>query len=357
MKLKLIIPLLVLCLTLSVISVQAQTDTTENMNNVNMVLAGNTAESVTCNVTGNAVLVGMDNVTGGMGNTTGTMGNVTGRTENMTSPMTCSVTGKVILIRNMANMTEKAIVVGKIDNIPGKMIMFGKTDTGARMAGRMGNVTIITVGNMTGTLTCNMSRNMDNTTGTAERTGNMTGLAGRAENISVLMRGNINGTLTSDMTEKMVIIRNMGSMTEVARKMCNMSETAGRVENVTGRMDNLTGGTQNMTGPMTCNMTARMIVFKDMDKMGSMAERMDMGPMAERMNYLLGIDENTAAIEDTNNAAKMDENMDNISGMNNITGKVILIRNMDDTTQIITKNITCNITGNTTTVRNVATAV
>jgi hypothetical protein len=42
--------------------------------------------------------------------------------------------------------------------------------------------------------------------------------------------------------------------------------------------------------------------------------------------------------------SKMPENM------NNITGKMVIIKNMDDETQITTKTITCNITENTTTI-------
>lgn len=363
MKLKLIIPLLVLCLTLSVISVQAQTDTAENMNNVNMVITGNTAESITCNVTGTAALVGMDNTTGTMENITSIKENVTGRTGNITGPVTCNVTGKVILIRNMGNMTENAIVIGRIDNVPGKMIMFGKTDTGARIAERMDNMTrlagrtndmtVLMVGNMTGTMTCNMTRTTENMTGIAERMDNISGVSGRAENMRVLMNGDITGTLTYDLTDKMVIIRNMGSMTDVAEKMCNMSEKTGTLENITERIENLTGKTENMTEPMVCNMTGRMVVLKDMDKMASMAERMDqMGPTADRMNSLIGMDENTVIIGDTDDVDRMNGNMEN--AMNNVTGKIVVIRNMDDTTQIMTKNITCSITGNTTTVRHMA---
>jgi len=38
--------------------------------------------------------------------------------------------------------------------------------------------------------------------------------------------------------------------------------------------------------------------------------------------------------------------------MDNITGKMVIIRNIDDMTQITTKTITCNITGNTTMIKN-----
>jgi hypothetical protein len=342
------------------------------MTNVNMVITGNTAESITCNVTGTAALVGMDNISGKMENMTGSMGetrigNMT-KTENMTIPMTSNVVGKVIIVKDMGNMTEKALIIGKVDNMPGKVVMFGKMDTGTRMAERMGgmtrlaermnDMTVIMVGNVTGTMKFNMTRNTGNMTEIAGRTENMTGVSGRAENMSVLMNGEMTGTLTYDLTEKMVIIRNMGSMTEVAGKMCNISEAAGRMENVTGRMENITGRMENMTGPMVCNMTGRMVVLKDMDKMASMAERMDqMGSTADRMNSLVGMDENTVVIEDSGDVNRMSGNMENTAGMNNVTGKIVIIRNMDDTTQIMTKNITCNVTGNTTTVRNIATRI
>jgi hypothetical protein len=219
-------------------------------------------------------------------------------------------------------------------------------------------MTVIMVGNVTGTMKFNMTRNTGNMTEIAGRTENMTGVSGRAENMSVLMNGEMTGTLTYDLTEKMVIIRNMGSMTEVAGKMCNISEAAGRMENVTGRMENIAGRMENMTGPMVCNMTGRMVVLKDMDKMASMAERIDqMGSTADRMNSLVGMDENTVVIEDSGDVNRMSGNMENTAGMNNVTGKIVIIRNMDDTTQIMTKNITCNVTGNTTTVRNIATRI
>jgi hypothetical protein len=115
-------------------------------------------------------------------------------------------------------------------------------------------------------------------------------------------------------------------------------------------MENMTGKMNNMTRPTTCNITGRMIIFKnmenmDMENMGSMAERMDnRGPIAEKMYYLLGMNENEAIIEDMNNTNKMDEKIDNIDEMDSVTGKIILIRNVDDTTQIVTKNITCDIT-------------
>ncbi|WP_141706471.1 hypothetical protein, partial [Methanosarcina sp. A14] len=72
MKMKLIVSLLALCMTLSIVSVQAQTDTdmVGNMKNMSAILAGNINETITCNMTGNAAIVGTDNISGKMGNMT-----------------------------------------------------------------------------------------------------------------------------------------------------------------------------------------------------------------------------------------------------------------------------------------------
>ena len=56
MKMKLIVSLLALCLTLSVVSVQAQTNTAEDMDSMNVIMTGNMTKTITCNMTGNACL-------------------------------------------------------------------------------------------------------------------------------------------------------------------------------------------------------------------------------------------------------------------------------------------------------------
>lgn len=121
---------------------------------------------------------------------------------------------------------------------------------------------------MTGTVTCNMTKDMENIPKMAAKMENKTG---RMENLTVLAAGDMSGTITCDLTGKMIIIRNMGSMEEVAGKLSNMPGMAARIENITGKMG-------NMTRPMMCNMTGGMIIFKDMDNMASMVEQMDNMP-------------------------------------------------------------------------------
>jgi len=315
MNLKLIVPLLALCLILSAVSVQAQTDTNMigNMKNMNVIVAGNIDETITCNITGNASMVGMG-IGGKMENMPeamekNKMGMMTDKMENMTGPLTFNVSGKVIIVKDIGNMTEKSLMIGKIDNMPGKVVIFGKMDrTGempermenmSKMAEKIGNMTIVTAGNMTGTITCNMTRNMEN----ARSIDNMTG---RMKYMTVPMTGDMAGTITCDLTEKMVIIKNMGSIDEVAGKIYNIPEVDEKMENITGKMN-------NMTRPTTCNITGRMIIFKNMENMGSIAERIDnRGSIAEKMHYLLGMNENEAIIEDMNNTNKMDEKIDSM---------------------------------------------
>lgn len=353
MKMKLIVTLLALCLALSVVSVQAQTDTdiAGNMEDMSAILTGNITETITCNMTGNAAIVGMDNISGKMENMTGDMGEAqNGNMSNMTRPMTFNVVGKVAIVKDLGNMTEKALIIGEIENMPGKVVIFGEMDKmgvvermdnisanmPAGMAEKLQNMTIVKVGTMTGTMTGNMTRNMENTSGMAE---NMENTSGRMENLTVLMAGDITGTITYDLTEKMIIIRNMGSMEEVVEKTCNMHE----------RMNNTTR--EDVTRPMICNMTGSMIILKDMDNMVSIVEQLDNMPvMTEKINYMSGIDPSMVILEDTDTKV----NGEMAGDKETIIGKMAIIRNMDDTTQITTNTIKCNITGNTTMIKNMA---
>jgi hypothetical protein len=361
MKMKLIVSLLALCLALSVVSVQAQTDKdiAGNMEDMSAILTGKISETITCNMTGNAAMVGMNNTSGKMENMTGDMGeaqngNMIGNMSNMTRPMTFNVDGKVVIVKDLGNMTEKALIIGEMENMPGKVVIFGEMDKmgvvermdnisanmPAGMAEKLQNMTIVKVGTMTGTMTGNMTRNMENTSGMAE---NMQNTSRRMENLTVLMAGDITGTIAYDLTEKMIIIRNMGSMEEVVEKTCNMHE---RMNNTT--MNNTT--MKDMTRPMICNMTGSMIILKDMDNMVSMVEQLDNMPvMAEKMNYMSGIDPGMVILEDTDTNKVDGENTTRMPrNMETITGKMAIIRNMDDMTQITTNTIKCNITGNTT---------
>jgi hypothetical protein len=338
MKLKLIVSLIALCLTLSIISVQAQGNEIGNMNKIDVIITGNTTETVTCNITGNAAVVeSMANMTGNMtgnqtqnttenqtqnmtGNQTQNMtgSNMTGM-SNATEGMKLDMTGRMILVRDLSNMTEKAVIVGKMNNMPGTVVIFGKSEnmtgnmTGSNMTG---NLTVLLTGNMTGTFMLN-NKGMNNTAG-------MNNMAGM-DNMTVLMAGNMTGNITGDMTRKMVVIKNMGTMTEMAKTMSNMTGTA--------------EGMGNTTQPMKCNMTGKMVIIKNIDNMTEIAEDMD-----KNLVDLVTMDGNMAVIGNIRDMHKMEGR----EGMFNIAGRLAIIRSMDGTTEIMNRNVTCNITQTTT---------
>ena len=302
MNMKLIVSLLALCLTLSIVSVQAQTDAVGAMDNINVVMTGDIAKTVTCNVTGNAVIFEeTDNMT---------ENNMDNITENMT---TFNVTGKVLLIKDIGNMTEKAVMIGKMENVPGNVVLFGEkekiTEGMDNVTEYMNNITVIMTGNMTGTFTFDTTKDMGNVT----------------ENMNNrFITGNMTGTVTGDMTKKVVIIKNMGPIAEVVKKVCNTTWTA--------------EGMDYIPGPAVCNMTGKMVIIKTMDNMTGIDEDMD---------DLLEMDGNTATLEKIDHTTGMDESMDNI------TGKVIIIQKMDDMIKIVTAPIAFNTTENTTIIENI----
>jgi len=272
------------------------------MDNINVVMTGDIAKTVTCNVTGNAVIFEeTDNMT---------ENNMDNITENIT---TFNVTGKVLLIKDMGNMTEKAVMIGKMDNVPGNVVLFGEkekiTEGMDNVTEYMNNITVIMTGNMTGTFTFDTTKDMANVT----------------ENMNNrFITGNMTGTVTGDMTKKVVIIKNMGPIAEMVKKVCNTTWTA--------------DGMDYIPGPAVCNMTGKMVIIKTMDNMTGIDEDMD---------DLLEMDGNTATLEKMDNTTGMDESMDNI------TGKVIIIQKMDDMIKIVTAPIVFNTTENTTIIENI----
>lgn len=313
MNMKLIVYLLALCLTLSIVSVQAQTDAVGAMDNINVVMTGDIAKIVTCNVTGNAVIFEeTDNMT---------ENNMDNITENMT---TFNVTGKVLLIKDIGNMTEKAVMIGKMDNVPGNVVLFGEKEIITEGMDNVteymnNNITVIMTGNMTGTFTFDTTKGMGNVT----------------ENMNNrFITGNMTGTATGDMTKKVVIIKNMGPIAEMVKKVCNMTWTA--------------DGMDYIPGPAVCNMTGKMVIIKTMDNMTGMDEDMD---------DLLEMDGNTAILEKMDDTTGMNESMGNTTEMNesmgNTTGKVIIIQKMDDMIKIVTAPIVFNTTENTTIIENI----
>ncbi|WP_269848750.1 hypothetical protein [Methanosarcina horonobensis] len=279
---KLIIPLLALCLTLSVASVGAQANMLGNVSDVNVIMTGDISETITCSITGNAVMVEeMGNATDNMTNATG---NMTNATDNMsaTENMTLDVTGKIILIKDLGNMTEKAVMIGSVDDMPGKVIIFGEkenmTEDMSNVSEVMGditkNMTVFMVGNMTGEIMLNKTEGMENMT---ESMGNMT----------VVMSGNMTGNVTGDMTKKVVIIKNIGDITEMVEKMCNITE-----------MDSNMTANMSMPEPMQCSLTGKAVIVKSMDNMTE---------MEEDMSDLVLMDANKAVIGDIQDMTKMDE--------------------------------------------------
>jgi hypothetical protein len=97
-------------------------------------------------------------------------------------------------------------------------------------------------------------------------------------------------------------------------------------------------------------MTGSMIILKDMDKMTGKAEKMDT-TRTEEMDYMNLMDASTVVIEDIDMSRMDGKNITRTSrNVDNATGKVVIIRNMDDRTQIVTKTVKCSITENTTTI-------
>ncbi|AKB22915.1 STARP antigen [Methanosarcina sp. WH1] len=269
------------------------------MDNTNVIITGDIAKTVTCNVTGNAVVFEeMDNMTEG--------NNIT---ENM---KTFNVAGKILLIKDIGNMTEKAVMIGKMDNMPGNVVIFGEREIIEGMddmdyiTKNMDNMNVIMTGNMTGTITFDMTEDMGNVT---ENMNNRTGF----------VTGNMTGTVTGDMTRKMVVIRNIGPIAEMVTKVCNMTWTAADKD--------------NMTVPTACNITGKMVIIKTMD---------DMNVMDEGMNDMVEMGGNTAILEKMNNIAEMNESRDKT------TGKIIIVQKMDDMIKIVTRPIELNATERTT---------
>ncbi|MEL7664422.1 MAG: DUF4430 domain-containing protein [Methanosarcina mazei] len=373
MKMKLMVFLLVLCLALPIVAVQAQTDVFGNMENINMITTGDITETITCDIIGNAVIVeemefednmsddNMSNVTDGMNNATG---NTTDVSSDMNIPETLEVSGKIILIKDMGNMTEKAVMAGKVDGIPGSVVIFGKTDGMAEgmddatenmtEAGNnvtetannvtetadnannatnnatndtsnmdvSRNITIITTGNMTGTIMLNTSQGMDNASGMNNMTEGM-------DNMTVLTAGNMTGTVTGDMTRKMVVIKNIADAAEISEAIANLTETD--------------TGTANMTEPAAYNFTGNMVIVRSTDDVPEIDE--------EDIDDLIAMDGNTAIIGAMDNTTEMEENTN--QGVENVTKKMVAVRNIDDMVRIVTWTVICNITQNTATIEDI----
>lgn len=338
MKLKLIVPLLALCLALTVVSVQAQSNVLGNMNDVNLIMTGNVTETVRCNIVGNATIIEEMTPTGNVSGVTGNMANNTG---NMTGHMT----GKMVLIRDMDNMTEKAVIVGTPDNVPGTIVIFGRTanitrsmtSTTGNMTNTTGNMTnvtsnvnvpknmiILTTGNVTGTITFKEAGGMTNTTG--NRT-NVTSSMNVPENITILATGDMTGNITGDMTKKVVVIRNIGNIAGVSRTIGNITEM----------------GAANTTGPMTLDLTGKMVVIRNMDT----RTRMN----TENIEDIIAMDGDVAILENAGNMTGMNQNM------NSVTGKVVTITNLDNVIGITTDTITCNATQTRAMIRNMGSMI
>jgi hypothetical protein len=343
MKMKLIVSLLALCLALSIVSVQAQTNVFGNMEDIDIIMTGNVTETITCDIIGNAVIVEEMEFTDNMTNVSGNMTNDANIPENMT----LDVTGKIILIRDLSNMTEKAVMIGKVDSIPGSVVIFGKTDkmtegmTDATenmtdAANNMTNVsnnttasrniTIITTGNMTGNIMLNTDQGMDNVSDMNNMTEDM-------DNMSVLMAGNMTGTVTGDMTRKMVVIKNIGDVAEISETIGNITETD--------------MGMANMTEPMAYNLSGNMVIIRNMEDMPEIDD--------EDIDDLIAMDGNTALIGTMDNTAEMEEDMD--EGVDNVTRKIVSVRSIDDMVRIVTWDVMYNITQNTVTIEDIGSLV
>lgn len=330
MKIKVIVYLLAICMIFSAVPVQAQTNTIENKNNTYLTVTEDTDKTFMCNMTGNAFVVGTSgNITENMtdNQTENTIrnpietqtSNATGKTENVTNLMTCNVTGKLAIIKDMLNMTENVVMLGKIDDMPGKVVIIGKmdkTETDEKVVnitgteGKIDYMTVFMKGNMTGTITCNMTENVASMT---ENTSSMT----------VLMKGNMNGIITGDLNKKVIKIKNSGN-------------TAGTTENMID-MAKMVGNMSATAEPMKYNITGNMILIKNTNNMTGAPETADnITDISEDMEEIKKmdpkIDNMTEMSENIDKVKEMDGNMNNMTGMewknNNSNVSIITVTNV-----------------------------
>lgn len=94
----------------------------------------------------------------------------------------------------------------------------------------------------------------------------------------------------------------------------------------------------NMNEPAACNLIGKMVVIRNMDNTSQMN--------TEYIENMISMDGNAAILDSTADTAEMDQNM------NSVTGKIVIITNLDDIIGITTNNITCNTTQSMSMIRN-----
>ena len=277
MKMKFITSLLVLCLALSLVPVQAQTDAngmdkamkadkmSESMDKMTVIMIGKTNGTITYNLDGMA-----------------------GKTGKKNRTITRKMTGDMIVVKDISNKTENIIMIGKMDGMTKKVVIHGKMDN-MGIAGKMDN----------------------------------RGMAEKMDKKTVVVTGDIK----CDMAGKMAIIGKMSDMKEVVGENEDMAGMAGykagavgyksedmagvagakagailsKDKNMTGKMDdqeNMVGEMDKnviATATMRCNMTGKMVIIGRMSDIKAMT-----GYEKEDMTGIAGAKAGVAGYQDEN---------------------------------------------------------
>ncbi|OEU41022.1 hypothetical protein BGV40_17410 [Methanosarcina sp. Ant1] len=346
MKMKFITSLLVLCLALSLVPVQAQTDAngmdkamkadkmSESMDKMTVIMIGKTNGTITYNLDGMA-----------------------GKTGKTNRTITRKMTGDMIVVKDISNKTENIIIIGKMDGMTKKVVIHGKMDN-MGMAGKMDNM------GMAGKMdNMDMAGKMDNR-----------GMAEKMDKKTVVVTGDIK----CDMAGKMAIIGKMSDMKEVVGENEDMAGMAGykagavgyksedmagvagakagailsKDKNMTGKMDdkeNMVGEMDKnviATATMRCNMTGKMVIIGRMSDIKAMTgyEKEDMTGIAGAKAGAVGYqDEDKTGIAGAKAGAVgyQDENMAGVAGYKAGAAGY----KDEDITLIMTGVVKCKITG------------
>jgi len=266
MKMKLITSLLVLCLAMSLVPVQAQADATgmdkniatdkmsKNLDGMTVIIAGKVNGAITYNkdemngmanegemngMANEGEMNGMANQSemNGMANQSemNGMAGSTGEKNNMTR----NINGDLIIVKNIRDKTENIVIVGKMDGMTKKVVIHGKIDYKDRMANENKDMSRI-------------AGKMDN----KETTGEM-------DNRNVVVTGDIN----CDMVGKMSILGTMSDMKEMAGENDNMTAVGAGAEEAEYENGNM----QEVAA-----YKADSVMSKDEDMKGSMEDKENM---------------------------------------------------------------------------------
>jgi hypothetical protein len=261
MKMKLIVPMLVICLIFSLGSALAQTDTPGIMDKIR---AGSMDKMARCMDQATVIMAGKMNGTVTMDKMTGMAGGMSSSGKTMTR----NITGDLVIIKDISNKTENIIMIGKMDGMTKKIVMIGKTEYENGMPG--------------------------NNEGMNGMGGKMDNMVGAKDNEKVVATGDIKCMTVG----KMVIIGQESDFKEMAGENQGMTGMTGENQGMTGvsdqnqgvtgvsdekqimsgmngNMDKAAGAMNNKnviaTANIRCNMTGKMIIIGKLSDIKKMA--------------------------------------------------------------------------------------